>query len=48
MSVTGLLWPRYEDTVFTIGRIPRLGEIATMLWLLVMGAKERTAKAPVG
>lgn len=45
LSATGLLLPRYEDTVSTIAAPVQLGEVAFMLWLLVMGAKERTAHA---
>jgi hypothetical protein len=40
-SVTGLLLPEYEDKVFSIGQPLVWGEIATMLWLAIMGAKRR-------
>ena len=46
LSFTGLLMPRYQDMVFRIGSPARLGEIATMLWLLVMGARVQAVKAP--
>ncbi len=40
-SVTGILWPQYEqrvsDWVFPV----MFGELAIMLWLIIMGAKER-------
>jgi hypothetical protein len=39
LSLTGLLFPAYEDQVNNIGTPLFLGEIATMLWLLIMGAK---------
>ena len=41
LSLTGLLSPAYEDQVNNIGTPLFLGEIATMLWLLIMGAKEK-------
>jgi hypothetical protein len=40
-SFTGLLAPQYEARVFNILFPAMLGEVATMLWLLVMGAKQR-------
>jgi uncharacterized protein DUF4386 len=40
-SFSGLLFPAYEDSVFTIGQPFALGEVVTMLWLVIMGAKER-------
>ena len=42
MSLTGLLLPRYEDAVGRIGFPALTGEVAFVLWLLIMGAKERT------
>ena len=44
LSFTAELLPQFEDTVFNIGSPARLGELAFLLWLLIMGAKERTAK----
>jgi hypothetical protein len=41
LSVTGLLWPQYEGIVSTYIFPAQLGEIAFMLWLLIMGAKPR-------
>jgi len=38
-SVTGLLSPQYEATVWNIGFPLTLGELAIMLWLLIKGAK---------
>ena len=40
-SVTGLLWPRYEQKVSNWVFPVMFGELAIMLWLIVMGAKER-------
>ncbi len=38
-SVTGLLFPQYEDMVSNITFPALLGEIAFLLWLLIKGAK---------
>ncbi len=40
-SVTGILWPRYEQTVSNWVFPLMLGELAIMLWLIIMGARER-------
>jgi len=40
MSLTGLLLPQYYRTVSNVALPALLGEMAIMLWLLVMGAKE--------
>jgi hypothetical protein len=47
-SFTGLLFPAYEDKVFNIGQPFALGEVATMLWLVITGAKERRLSAAKG
>jgi hypothetical protein len=39
-SFAGFLFPVYEDKAFTLGTPFRMGEVAIMLWLLIMGAKE--------
>jgi hypothetical protein len=39
-SFTGLLLPEHGGKVLTSGQPLMLGEVATMLWLLIMGAKE--------
>jgi hypothetical protein len=39
MSFSGLLLPQYYDMVFRIAFPALLGEMAIMLWLLIMGAK---------
>jgi hypothetical protein len=41
LSFTGFLFPAYEDQAGNIAQPLLLGELATMLWLLVMGAKEK-------
>jgi len=40
-SVTGIMWPQYEDTVANYALPIMFGELAIMLWLIIMGAKER-------
>jgi hypothetical protein len=45
LSFTGFLLPTYEDTVYTITQPVVLGEAVTMLWLVIMGAKERRLAA---
>ena len=42
-SFTGLLFPAYEDKAFSITQPIALGEVATMLWLVIRGAKPRPA-----
>lgn len=44
-SLTGLLFPEHEDKVFNIGQLFMQGEVVTMLWLVIMGAKERRLAA---
>lgn len=39
LSVAGLLLPQYKDMVSQIAFPAELGEVAFMLWLLIMGAK---------
>jgi hypothetical protein len=46
LSFTAEMLPQFEDAVFSAGTLPRLGEIAFVLWLLVIGAKQRVADAP--
>jgi len=40
-SVTGILCPQYESTVSNWAFPVMFGELAIMLWLIIMGAKER-------
>jgi hypothetical protein len=44
-SLTGLLLPQFLGLVSAITFPALLGEIALVLWLLVMGAKERPPAA---
>ncbi len=41
LSVTGILWPQYQARVWKVAFPVMFGELAIMLWLIVMGAKER-------
>ncbi len=41
LSIAGLLFPQYEDIVFTIVQPAFLGEVAIALWLLIKGANVR-------
>jgi hypothetical protein len=45
LSFTGFLFPAYEDQVNNIAQPLWLGELATMLWLFIMGAKEKPLAA---
>lgn len=42
LSGAHFLFPSYEAKVFAIGQPFRMGELATMLWLVIMGARERS------
>ena len=44
-SFTALLLPEYADKVFTMSQPFTLGEVVTMLWLVIMGAKEQRSAA---
>jgi hypothetical protein len=43
VSVTGILWPRYEAVVSNWVLPIMVGELAIMLWLIIMGAKKAAA-----
>jgi Domain of unknown function (DUF4386) len=45
VSLTGVLFPRYEQAVFNIAFPAMLGELAIILWLLIMGAKQQPLPA---
>jgi hypothetical protein len=45
LSVTGILWPEYQNKVFAISQPAFFGEVALMLWLVIKGAKPQTADA---
>jgi Domain of unknown function (DUF4386) len=46
VSLTVLLFPEYGATVSDFAFPALFGEVAFLLWLLIMGAKERPAAAP--
>ncbi len=46
-SITGMLWPQYEQRVSDWTFPIMFGELAIMLWLIIMGAKEHQAMATV-
>lgn len=41
LSFTGFLYPAYEDAVIKLSQPFTLAEVAFMLWLVIMGAKEK-------
>ncbi len=47
MSFTGLLFPQHEVMVSNIAFPALLGEMAIMLWLVIMGARPRPLEAAV-
>lgn len=40
-SLAGFLLPKYEDIAFTMGTPFRMGELAIMFWLVIVGASEK-------
>jgi hypothetical protein len=44
-SLTGFLFPAHADKAFSITQPIAMGEVATMLWLVIMGAKEKPLAA---
>jgi len=46
LSLTGVLLPQYYDKMFTYSQPAFFGEVALMLWLLIMGAKDHPLVAP--
>jgi hypothetical protein len=45
LSIFGFLVPGSEDKIFSWGQPLMLGELAIMLWLVIMGAKQRQSAA---
>jgi|SRR5882724_1030087 len=45
-SITGLLFPGHEDKIFTFSQPLMFAEPAIMLWLLIMGAREKRLAEP--
>jgi hypothetical protein len=48
ISFTGLMLPQYEEMVSNIAFPALFGELAFMLWILIMGAKERPSSSDSG
>lgn len=46
MSLTGLLVPQYQNTASNLTFPALLGEVALMLWLVILGAKEQAPGVP--
>ena len=46
-SITGIMWPQYETTIARWTFPVMFGELAVMLWLIIMGAKEQQSIAAV-
>lgn len=47
LSFTGMLMPQYQDIVFRLGSPARFGELAFVLWLVIMAAKPQQPAASV-
>jgi hypothetical protein len=45
LSLTGVLWPHYQDKVFNYSQPALFGEIAIMLWLVIKGARPPALEA---
>lgn len=45
-SLTGLLFPGHEDKIFTFSQPLMFAEPVIMLWLLIMGAREKRVAQP--
>ncbi|MGI9104410.1 MAG: DUF4386 domain-containing protein [Terriglobales bacterium] len=45
IAVSGVMWPQYEAVIFNKAFPIMLGELAIMLWLIIMGAKQRQPAA---
>jgi hypothetical protein len=48
LAVTGFLAPAYNDILFRVFQPAFLAELAIMLWLLIVGAKENALAADAG
>jgi hypothetical protein len=46
ISLVGLLMPQYNDALANIAFPCQLGEVAFMLWILIIGARPRRTSAP--
>lgn len=48
LSVTGFVFPAHSEQVYKITQPLVLGELVTMLWLVVMGARQKSHAASAG
>lgn len=46
LSLTGFLFPRYEDAAFTYTQPLTMSELGIILWLVIMGAREQSLAEP--
>jgi hypothetical protein len=42
LSLTGVMWPQYQNKIFMFSQPALFGELALMLWLVIKGAKPIT------
>jgi hypothetical protein len=47
LSITGVMWPQYQDKVFMSSQPALFGELALMLWLVIKGARPPALAAVV-
>jgi hypothetical protein len=47
LSITGVMWPQYQDKLFAFSQPALFGELALMLWLVIKGAKPPALAAVV-
>jgi hypothetical protein len=47
LSLTAVLWPQYQDKVFSYLQPAFFGEIALTLWLVIKGARPPVPDASV-
>lgn len=46
LSFTGMLWPQYQPTVWKFGQPFFFGEVAFMLWLVIVGVRPKRLSPP--
>jgi uncharacterized protein DUF4386 len=44
LCITGVMWPQYSGKVFAYAQPAFFGEVALMLWLLIVGAQPKPAE----
>ena len=45
LSLTSVLLPKYQSTVYAMGRPLRLGELVFMVWLVIVGARSQALQS---